>query len=482
MTKKQGAIFMSDFLKGAAQKRTSPPHEGFNPLGHTGLWCHPFGFGCYRIEDDSPTHEASLRAYLESGGNLIDTSANYTDGGAERAVGRVLKDISRENVIVVTKGGYIQGENMHLAQARAFPEVVRYGPGLWHCMHPEFLETQIARSCARMEIETIDVFLLHNPEYFLNYQAKRGITADDHAEFYRRIRAAFAFLETQVAAGTIGCYGISSNNYPLPVGDETHASVARCLEQAESLSKDHHFKVVQFPLNLFESGCALEKSNRGVTPLEFCHANGIGTLANRPLNAFFDNQMFRLADFAKPGGKASRATLDLRLAELQAHERALQAETDVALMGDEGIAAHLNRLIPQISSLALWEQNAYRVAVAPIRQWLGEAGRRARDERAFAAWTDAFLEIVNPTLGAIADYAAAQGQPQSDAIRQRLFASGYPLGDATLSQMAINTLRSLPQLSCTLVGMRQPQYVADVLALMELPKVDGKSVLERFCA
>ena len=50
------------------------------PLGSTGLACHPLGFGCYRVMEGNAQHEAALRDYLERGGNLIDTSANYGDG------------------------------------------------------------------------------------------------------------------------------------------------------------------------------------------------------------------------------------------------------------------------------------------------------------------------------------------------------------------------------------------------------------------
>ena len=109
---------------------------------------------------------------------------------------------------MVTKGGYIQGQNMALAQQRNFPEVVEYGPGISHCIHPEFLETQIERSCRRLGRDYIDVYLLHNPEYFLEDAShRRQLTAADHDEFYRRIREAFRYLEAKVAAGVIGWYG-----------------------------------------------------------------------------------------------------------------------------------------------------------------------------------------------------------------------------------------------------------------------------------
>ncbi len=467
---------MTSYIEGFAQGAERP---NFKPLGQTGLWSHPLGFGCYRVEEDDPAHEAALRDYLARGGNLIDTSANYTDGGAERAVGRILRDVDRASIIVVTKGGYIQGDNLRLAQRRNFPEVVKYGPGLWHCIHPEFLATQIERSRKRMGLATLDVFLLHNPEYFLNACEKRGVTAADHNEFYRRIREAFAFLETQVAAGTIRFYGISSNNFPLPASDPTHVSLARCLAQAESIAPDHRFKVVQFPLNLFETGAVTEINNAGLTPLAFCAAKGIGALANRPLNAFTGRQMARLADFTSQNAPASLEALTLALLPLSEHEATLATDFALPLMADEGLAKWLLQLAPRLASALVWEQNAYRLVILPLRQWLSQLAPPPHQEDAFESWRDRFIHLANEALQAVAGFAAAQSQRESDAARGRLATAGYADERQSLSQMAINTLRSLPSLSCTLVGMRQPRYVADAFGALAYPPVDGESILKR---
>ena len=50
-------------------------------LGATGLSVSAAGFGSYRIDASSSAHEQALLYALRSGVNLIDTSANYTDGG-----------------------------------------------------------------------------------------------------------------------------------------------------------------------------------------------------------------------------------------------------------------------------------------------------------------------------------------------------------------------------------------------------------------
>ena len=63
-------------------------------------------------------------------------------------------------------------------------------------------------------------------------------------------------------AGRIRHYGVSSNTCTKPAGDPEAISLARMLEAArEGAGAGHHFRVLQLPLNLYESGAVLEKSD-----------------------------------------------------------------------------------------------------------------------------------------------------------------------------------------------------------------------------
>ena len=459
------------------------------PLGATGLDCHPFGFGCYRVARGNAEHETALRRYLDRGGNLIDTSANYGDGASEELVAAVLPDYPREKVIVVTKGGYIQGQNMALAEQREFPEVVHYGPGIWHCIHPEFIETQIDLSLARLRQDHVDVYLLHNPEYFLDDIAhRRKLTPADHDEFYRRIGEAFRFLEEKVAEGGIRWYGVSSNNYGQPAFDAgqgctTMTSIGRTLEQAQSLSPQHHFRVVQLPLNLYEGGGATEKNNAGKTVLTFCREHGLGVLANRPLNAFHHNQMIRLADWLQPGSAAPGPE---RLKEIVEPLRRLEEtfarllDDRVRLAGDESMSDLFLRVIPQAESVSHWQQVAGRNVIEPIRAWIVQAGERFKESAGWDAWQEDLVKTLNTLLEEVQDFLATRQQRVSDQVRSELLAAGYPPGDESLSCMALRVLADLEGLSCVLVGMRKPRYVDDVLGAAKPDRLDSLSILARF--
>lgn len=285
------------------------PEIAYPTLGSTRLTVSPAGFGSYRVDVSVESHAVALEDAILSGINLIDTSANYADGGSERLIGKVLGrlieqgKISREQMVVVSKAGYLQGENYQLSQERksarnAFPDLVLAGEGLEHCIHPEFLSDQLTRSLQRMNLNAIDCFLLHNPEYFLNWSKSQGTPLQEaREEYYRRIRVAFIHLEKEADAGHIGCYGISSNTFPGMENDYAFTSLTRVWEIANSLSAGHRFRVVEFPMNLLETGAALLKNQAGgQNLLSFALEKNLGVLINRPLNAIVGERLVRLAE------------------------------------------------------------------------------------------------------------------------------------------------------------------------------------------
>ena len=148
-------------------------------------------------------------------------------------------------------------------RSAAFPEMVKYMDGCWHCIHPEFLTDQLERSLERLRVEKVDVYLLHNPEYFFTDAAKRhkhGSLAALREEFYDRIRRAFFHLEGEVRRGRIGFYGVSSNTFVVPEDDPEATSLERLWTIAGEVAREHHFAVAQLPANLSESGAMLTQN------------------------------------------------------------------------------------------------------------------------------------------------------------------------------------------------------------------------------
>ena len=471
--------------------------HGYSPLGSTGLTVSRLGFGGYRVDDETPAHREALIAALQAGCTLIDTSTNYTDGGSERLVGSVLAELTedgrlpRDAVVVVSKIGYVQGENLALAQEREaagkpFPEMVKYMDECWHCLHPEFLRDQLTRSLDRLQLETLDVCLLHNPEYFLSDARKRGGGTLEtlREEFSRRLREAFAFFETQVAAGRIGWYGVSSNTAVAPPGDPEATSLSRMLETAMAAGgPGHHFRVLQVPMNLFEAGAVLAP-NTGPdgtrTVLELAAEAGIGLLVNRPLNAFVGGRLVRLADF-HPKEEAVEASPDEPLRQVAALEEEYRTRIASRLQAPQGgtppadwfrWADQLRTLPGHLQGLDHWLQIEEQMIAPMVAQLVHMLDGRLTGPMAesWQDWRDRYLPALDSLLQVFRAQAARQSQAVSDAVAAAL-TPHLPLLRAgeSLSRKTLWILASTPGVSCVLLGMRHPAYVKDGMAIHGWP-------------
>ncbi|WP_067429625.1 aldo/keto reductase [Nocardioides jensenii] len=77
-------------------------------LGSTGLKVSRLGLGTLTWGRDTDEHEArdQLIAFIEAGGNLLDTAAGYGDGASEELIGSLLGDVvPRDDVVLATKAG-----------------------------------------------------------------------------------------------------------------------------------------------------------------------------------------------------------------------------------------------------------------------------------------------------------------------------------------------------------------------------------------
>ncbi len=488
-------------MKGRAQPELTAARAARNPelhyaeIGDTGLKVSQAGFGGYRIDVSSPLNGQALSLALDSGINLIDTSANYNNGGSEKLIGEVLRQKgglfhSGRDTVVVTKGGYIQGFNYSLSQerkdqGRPFPDLVMFGEGLEHCIHPEFLEDQITRSLERLDLETIDVYLLHNPEYFLGWAHRTGASLPDaRAEYYRRLSLAFEHLELETFRGRISCYGVSSNTFPLPADDPEFTSLEKIREIAESVSSTHHFRVVQFPLNLFESGAVTEiNQSGGKTVLEFAAEKDLTVLTNRPLNPIIGRRLIRLAD-ADPSGACGRDEItslitDLILSESHLSEQLLPslgfpASFNNSIMNNFSAGRTLMEKWETFESLARWQALQSQYFLPRIKEVLQFLATQEDMPPETPGWISSHLKKVEAVFAAIESiYRAARGR-RSAAVGEMVSGLNKDWASAgTLSRTALRAVRSAPGVTSVLVGMRRPEYVEDVLAEISRPAVSA---------
>lgn len=465
----------------------------FNTLGRTGLLVSQVGFGTYRCDVRSLEHRTAFAKAIRMGVNLIDSSANYADGNAEKMIGEVLEmmitsgEITREQIVIVTKGGYIQGENYKRISATVEAhepdtaigsfesELVKYSGGLWHSIHPEFLEDQITRSLERLNMDTIDVYLLHNPEYYIQAAIDDDIPEDEVRETYEnRIVKALAYLETEVERGRIKWYGISSNTFPKPEESIDRTSLERVWKAVSE--NENHFGVIQLPMNLYERGGLLEnnqeKSSKSV--IEYAREQNIGVLINRPLNAIKDKLLIRLSDYPirehPPEQEISDLVHDINLQETEFKNGQLK---DIALNPQAYDA------VKKLMSVGEWLDNNRWSAFSSFEEWrdliygtirprlqyvfdlLQDIGAEHRD--IFIALQE-YAESIDEIVDHISNYYLTKSNERAAHIHTKLRAV-LPADreELSLPQKAILMLRSIPGVSSVLVGMRSDDYVDDTM-------------------
>jgi aryl-alcohol dehydrogenase-like predicted oxidoreductase len=232
------------------------------------LWLSSIGLGTYLGDADDRTDQAyrmAVRRAVELGCNVIDTAANYRFQRSERSIGGALADlfsqgeISRDEIVVATKGGYIPFNDKPPLTRQ---DMMRYidetfietGICEWsdfvqnaHCITPRYLAHQLDQSLENLKLDCIDVYYIHNPESQLSEVSRE--------EFYQRLRKAFEFLEGAVEAGKISTYGTATwNGYRAPSGNQNSReflSIEQVVNTAQEVAgAHHHFKVVQLPVNL----------------------------------------------------------------------------------------------------------------------------------------------------------------------------------------------------------------------------------------
>ena len=210
---------------------------------------------------DDLLYRSVVGDFLEQSGNVFNTALSDRMQTSERALGHALRraiaeDLAaRDEIVVVTKGGQLTPDpafatDPQRTQHDLYASYIDSGiielsdATRGHSMAPRFLLNQIERSRRNLGFETIDYYLIQEPEIHL-----RALGADG---FRSALSAAFEAMELAVSKGWIGAYGLSTwDGFLLPDSDRSHLSIVDLFEVALDVgSADHHFRALQLPYGL----------------------------------------------------------------------------------------------------------------------------------------------------------------------------------------------------------------------------------------
>jgi len=263
---------IAGYATASATRAYTKAQGGEFPPGHysdflaTGIALSSLGVGTFggAATDavDAQIAQIVARA-LESGLNVIDTATHYRYGRSARAVGAGLKQalaagVPREAVFLISKGGFLLFPDGPPRNINEFfqREIVAKGlgaredfAGKAHVLSPAHLDRQIDLSREAIGVETLDAFIVDQPEVQIAEHGK--------PELIRKLDRAFVALERAVQSGRIRYYGVSSfHSFRAHTDDKLFLSLASLVALAERAAQEvfgdgaaHHFAIVQLPFN-----------------------------------------------------------------------------------------------------------------------------------------------------------------------------------------------------------------------------------------
>ncbi len=399
-----------------------------------------FGFGTYRVVDQNLEHIQALQLAVDSGIRIIDTSSNYMDGASERMIAKVLGELDQPHTIeIISKFGYIQGTLLEQIKVdNPFNEVVKYSESCYHCIDAEFMREQLRQSLQRLQRDTLECYLLHNPEYYMYDALNKGIAVEVARDtMLQRIYNVFVALEQEVEAGRIQSYGISSNSFAKASHEPDFLPYEDLMILARNAAEEagntqHHFSTVELPINLLEQ--------EGLQCATWAKKEGLRVIANRVLNAQKEGVMLRLADYDAPHQYDYHLNTVLELCEHESLQpiyniiEQLDSNRHQFMWIGEYDAFIYTQVIPHLhKSMSILEDEDQAVLIENITLFLDQLKKMVAYE--CSQKTRAQL---NETIG---------------------------LCDKRLQHCAIDFLIKSQKVDVILVGMRKPSYVADITAI-----------------
>jgi hypothetical protein len=242
--------------------------------------------------------------------------------------------------------------------------------------------------------------------------------------------------------------------------------------------------VLELPLNLAETG-ALRASGGEHSAVERAVQSGLAVLANRPLNAFVEGAVVRLAEPpALPGERelpevgAARTRVAALEAELE--QKVAPILRTLGVLGKEPVFAFggaWGQAVERAASLQQFEHMEATVLMPAVRQRLtdldgalsgpqGEQWRtlRARYVEALGVWLAAARSAAGAGNRRLLERLGAHltSQPELEG------AFSGPLGRASWAERSIALVRAVSGVTSVLVGMRSVGHVDSALASLSL--------------
>ncbi|MFF4461264.1 aldo/keto reductase [Streptomyces mirabilis] len=134
----------------------------YRTLGRTGVQVSSLALGTMNFGSFGSTTEAEttamVRRALDAGVNLIDTADAYSGGVSEELVGRALKGVDRDEVVLATKFRLPLGDISRLGEMKGPAVMNRQGGSR------RWIVKAVEDSLRRLDTDRIDLYQMHRPD------------------------------------------------------------------------------------------------------------------------------------------------------------------------------------------------------------------------------------------------------------------------------------------------------------------------------
>lgn len=424
------------------------------------------GSGTYRTHYRNRPQGEALRDALLGGFNVIDTASNYGTGGAEFLVGNVVWElfssnrIRREEIVIITKGGYIQGKTKELFPETTFSKGIFIDRELIYSLDPEALRTQLEISLKRMQISSVDVFLLQNPEIYFFYYGKE--------EFLSQIHRVFSFLEEMRKEKKLRYYGISTSIsiYPQDLKDKFP------LEELISINYEG-FRVFQIPANFLEVDFLIPDT-QGLSFIDKAKRRNFWIVSTRPFYAIYDRKIIRFTKMPEDTSKDPETYLEDLEAKIYELEQKLLAYLEPLHFRFQKpypsayhtlhYYRHFLRDTESVYSFLQAVRVPLQKTVSYIR-FLLETQKAGTP--ALQIW-EVYLKYINGYLWYLPEYVAYKNHKVMEKIEREL-SRRYPQLQSLPLQLQILYILLSEGIHTVLAGMRKVNYVRQIQKVFSLP-------------
>ena len=193
---------------------------------------------------------------IKIGINNFDVAPNYRNTRSELVLGRILKKSKSENIFITTKGGFVPFDfsdatinesdyihtnyiNTSLATKNTFD--------FYHfqSFDPRYLEHEFNLSLQRLNVDKIDLYYLHNPEYLL--------ARVDKETFLKQMNSVYIWLKQKIDNKQILNFGISTWDGFFYEDANKRLQMIDFIDFAVKHNIMDHFKAIQFPFNILKT-------------------------------------------------------------------------------------------------------------------------------------------------------------------------------------------------------------------------------------